>query len=57
MHAEHGRRATPAGTGFAVVQAVTLNDPHRWQRKTDPYLYHAAVEVGDGRQPASGARL
>jgi beta-galactosidase len=40
-------RSVNAVAGFDTVQTVTIQRPHRWQGKADPYLYQASVEVID----------
>jgi beta-galactosidase len=40
-----------AGTSLDVVQDATLDGPHLWDGRADPYLYHACVRVID---PDSG---
>jgi len=45
-------RSVAAGTGFQLVQTVTIANPRRWQGRIDPYLYGANVEVRDA---ATGA--
>jgi beta-galactosidase len=40
-------RSIAAATGFDTVQTVVVNSPHRWQGKTDPYMYQVSVEIVD----------
>jgi beta-galactosidase len=40
-------RSVAAATGFDATQTVTIANPHRWQGKTDPYLYNVTVELHD----------
>jgi beta-galactosidase len=40
-------RTVAAATGFDTVQNVQISSPHRWQGKTDPYLYRATVDIID----------
>lgn len=40
-----------AGQTFSVTQNATVDNPHLWQGRTDPYLYDLYVEV---RDPVSG---
>jgi beta-galactosidase len=37
-----------ANTTTNVVQTATLTNPHLWNGRTDPYLYHVYVEIKDG---------
>jgi beta-galactosidase len=41
-----------AAAGAQTVQTITIANPHRWQGRTDPYLYQTNVEVVDA---ATGA--
>jgi beta-galactosidase len=36
-----------AHAGRDVTQTVTIANPHRWDGRADPYLYHANVELRD----------
>jgi beta-galactosidase len=47
-------QALCAGTGADVVQNTTLANPHLWDGRDDPYLYHVLVQVIDD---ASGEAL
>ena len=38
----------PASTGSNVVAMTTLDHPHLWNGRADPYLYHCYVEVWSG---------
>ena len=37
-----------ANSGYDFVQNTTVNNPHLWNGRQDPYLYKAYVEVKDG---------
>lgn len=38
----------PASNGSEFVQNATINNPHLWNGRADPYLYHVYVSVDDG---------
>jgi beta-galactosidase len=40
-------RTLAAGTGTDVVQKTTIQDPHLWDGRNDPYLYRVCVQVID----------
>jgi beta-galactosidase len=41
-----------AATGFQLTQTVTIANPHRWQGRSDPYVYTAYVEIHDATSGA-----
>jgi beta-galactosidase len=39
-----------AGQSGVVSQSIKIDNPHLWNGKSDPYLYSALIEVGNGQE-------